>query len=458
MNKALKQLTNIGVPCYNEIGLYLHSLTSNCADDKSTSIGIEKNIKTKMVERVDDLIDNKVITTAKPVIDTINFYADDKSISTFDLTKEERYTKIFSPLVDLEKTEKSEKISKTKESLKKLKERLDYIRKNPYSTEFHDSLKNNFNNLYYGRIYGYDLRKYLEEEYNHYKEKYDKKKDIINVDYSDLIEEYTDSLIPEKVALFIADTYINEIYKSIITNDTIRIQECLFYLTAFLKNKIDKNIKIFRNKEITYDSIKQEYEGILIRYPELRELTYKRSFFENKDKQDNLNVINSLLTMKKVYVKESFVKKGEELDIKVKDGSHRRRNTPPTEEELQEIQDYLNYKYYTFLKHNPIAQIECPNKFSNYIAFLYENGYMPADRFHNVNTIEQMKADSIYVFDALTYEEMMQYNKPYLRQHMDIKPLNHSGDWEGRVEHIATQDTSQEMKDKAKQIVKNKTN
>ena len=41
---------------------------------------------------------------------------------------------------------------------------------------------------------------------------------------------------------------------------------------------------------------------------------------------------------------------------------------------------------------------------------------------------------------------------------MDIKPLNHSGDWEGRVEHIATQDTSQEMKDKAKQIVKNKTN
>ena len=69
-----------------------------------------------------------------------------------------------------------------------------------------------------------------------------------------------------------------------------------------------------------------------------------------------------------------------------------------------------------------------------------------------------MKADSIYVFDALTYEEMMQYNKPYLRQHMDIKPLNHSGDWEGRVEHIATQDTSQEMKDKAKQIVKNKTN
>ena len=79
---------------------------------------------------------------------------------------------------------------------------------------------------------------------------------------------------------------------------------------------------------------------------------------------------------------------------------------------------------------------------------------MPADRLKNVNTLNQMNKDSIYIFDALTYEEMIKYSKDYLRRNSEIKPLNHSGAWMERLDKIATMETSEEHKEKAKQMIK----
>lgn len=462
MNKALKELTNIGVPVYKSIELPIQNMTGTCSDHIGKTITLERDIRKETIDRIEKVVGKEAKVSSRDYLTDINFFANDNSTSVFDLDEKQRIINVSSNLIDKEKLEGKttkevlEKLKKEKEQFYKL---LDYTYKHPYTRDFHKYMRENYVTFYAGSDVRFDLRGYMRSEYN-FNEEFEKKLDeVFKIDFTDLLDDYTNDLNPEKVALYLAKTYMDEIYKSIITNDTSRIQECLFYLTAFIKNKIDRKIKLnIDRKEINYDSIKQEYESLLIRYPFLREIKYKRSFFENKDKEDNLKVIDSLINMEKVYVKETFVKPGPELNIKVKDGTHRRRNTPPTEEELREIQEYLDYKMYVFLKNNPIAQIECPNKFSNYIAFLYENGMMPADRFHNVNTIEQMKADSIYVFDDLTYEEMMQYNKQYLRQNMETKPLNHSGDWEGRVEHIATKETSQEMRDKAKQIVKNKTN
>ena len=461
MNKALKELTNVGVPVYNSIELPLQSMTGTCSDHIGKTITLEREIRRETIDRIEKVVGKDSKITSRDYLRDINFYANDNSTSVFDLDDKQRIINVSSNLIDQEHLEGRD----TKEVLEKLRKEKDefykhlrYINSQPYTKEFHKFMRENYTTFYNGSNVRYDLRGYMRSEYN-FNNEFEKKLDeVFKIDFSDLLDDYTNDLNPEKVALYIANSYIEEIYKSMIINDIPRMQECLFYLTAFIRNKIDRSIKIYINrKEISYNSIKKEYEEILMKYPLLRELTQKRSFFENKDKEDNLKVIDSLLNMKKLYVKESFVKKGEEPNIIIKDGTHR-RNTPPTEEELRQIQEYLDYKEYIFLKNNPIAQIECPNKFSNYKAFLYENGMMPADRFFNVNTIGEMKADSIYIFDDLTYEDMMQYNKPYLRQHMSIKPLNHSGDWESRVENIATMETSQEMKDKAKQIVKNKTN
>ena len=183
----------------------------------------------------------------------------------------------------------------------------------------------------------------------------------------------------------------------------------------------------------------------------------KRKNFENKNLDDNKKAIDSLIHMKKIIVDESFVKPGYKKETKNHTGK-KRIITEPTEAEKREIADYLDYKRYQFLKHHPIAQIDCEEEFSKYTAFLYENGLMPADRFKNVNNMSQMKADSIYIFDALTYKDRMKENKSEIRESYPIKPLNHSGSWEERLEELTKKDTSDEMKEKAKELVKNRTN
>jgi len=456
MNKALKELTNIGVPIYNPIELMVPNMTITCSDNIGKTIDLEREIRQEAIDRVDKLVDKHSLNYKKDYITRINFYADDNSTSVFNLKNQQKILNIFGNLVEIETLQGKD----TKEILENLKREkailsnlINYINAHPYTSKTFSDLKKFYPTLYSGKG-GSDLRYYLNNERNYYNSLEKRTDSIENIDFSDLLDDYTNELNPEKVSLYLANRYIDEINTAIITNDTNKQQESLFFLTAFVNNKIDKSIELDLGKKVTYNSIKKEYEAILMKFPHLKEITYKRSFFENKDKNDNISVINSILNMKKVYVKESFVKAGEEPDIKFKDGKHRRKNTPPTEEELRQIQEYLDYKRYVFLKNKPIAQIECPNKFSNYIAFLYENGMMPADRFKNVNTIEQMKADSIYIFDDLTYEEMMQYNKPYLRKNSIIKPLNHSGDWEGRVKTISTMETNEDMRIKAKQMIK----
>lgn len=462
MNKALKELTNIGVPVYNPIELYVRSITQACSDDRNRTTKLERDIRKETIDRVEKAVGKESKVASRDYLGYINFFANDKSTSVFDIDEKQRIINVTENLIDKEKLEgrtTEEVLEKWREEKEEFHRLLEYINYHPYTKEFHKYMRENYMKFYAGTDVRYDLRGYMRSEYS-FNDEFEKKLDeVFEIDFSDLLDDYTNDLNPEKVALYLANSYIQEIYKCIIINDTSRMQECLFYLTALIRNKIDRSIKIYVNrKEVSYDSIKQAYEELLIKFPDLRRLNYKRSFFENKDKEDNLKVINSLLNIKKVYVPESFVKKGQDPDIKIKDGTHRRRNTPPTEEEKQEIQDYLDYKEYIFLKNNPIVQMECPNKFSNYKAFLYENGMMPADRFYNVNTIEQMKADSIYVFDALTYEDMMKFDKPTLRKISKIKPLNHSGDWEGRVKAISTMETTPEMREKAKELVKNRTN
>lgn len=411
MNKALKQLINIGVPVYNPLKISIFNMSLICSDHRYYTIEVERDIRREAIDRVDKLVGTKPFNDKRDYIYTLDFYANDKSTSVIDITSKQRIINIFSNAY-------GEFDADTKE------EALSIIK----------SKRNNYSDYY-----------------NLLVEKIDQ---IEKLDFNDLIDEYTNNLNPEKTALYIAYLYLNEIKEALVYNDMDKVQECLFFLTAFINNKIDKNIEISINYDnvINYEKIKQEYETILMRYPFLRELNYNRRLFENKPLEDNKKVIDSLLNMEKIQVSESFVKPGHNNQI---DPSlEKRTRREPTEEEKEEIERYLEYKYYTFLKNSPIAQIECPQAFSNYIAFLYENGMMPADRFKNVNTISQMKADSIYIFDDLTYEEMMKHNKTYLRRYSKIKPLNHSGDWESRVANIINMETPKEMHEKAKQMVK----
>jgi len=457
LNKELKELTNIGIPVYSPIDIQIQDMTLTCSDNTSNAINIERQIRKEVIDRVDRLSGKISNNYYREYLPTINFYANDNSTSVFDITKKQRVLNVFGNYINTESIDKDKvyllellKVIRQKKDI--LAHRINYIRVNRYTHELFEDLKKNYSSLYRGKR-NQDLRTYLLNEKDYYDTLENNITSILNINYTDLIDEYTNNLNPEKVSLFLAKTYINEIYNLLLENDYSKIQEYLFYLTAFINNKIDKKTKIIINgKKVTYGSIRIEYEKILTKLKDLKELYASRSLFENKEISDNKKVIDSLLNMKKIIIDESFVKKGTSKNTN--SSNTPRIITPPTEEDKRQIERYLEERYYAYLKNNPIAQIECNQAFSNYIAFLYENGMMPADRLKNVNTLNQMNKDSIYIFDALTYEEMMKYSKDFLRRNSEIKPLNHSGAWMERLDKIATMETSEEHKEKAKQMIK----
>ena len=460
MNKPLSELLNIGIPVYNPLDLNIFDMTLKCSDHVSKTISLEREIRQEAIDRVDKIVGNKSANRKTEYLSTINFSANKESISVFGLTKKQRLINIFENMVDIEQIDgitDKEVLSKIKDCLIDLSYEVMYIKNKPYTKAFYNDIKKYYSPLYNGKD-GQDLRSYLEYEYNYYDLVSKRISEINNITYSDLLDDYTSDLNPEKLALFIAGNYMNEIYNALDNADIRAAQESLFYISAFIKKKIDKSIKISLpgRDEISYDMIKREFLYLLEDYSYLKDVYLKRSFFEHKELDFNKSMIDNIINMKDIKISGKLINPGERKDTKHGDVIHRRK--APTEDELKQIEEYLQYKYYIYLKNKPLAQITGEEYFSNYIAFLYENGMMPADRLLNVNTVSEMKADSIYVFDASTFDEMKNKNKTFLRKNSEIKPLNHSGDWEDRLQRIIEMDTSDELKEKAKELVKkNKT-
>lgn len=210
------------------------------------------------------------------------------------------------------------------------------------------------------------------------------------------------------------------------------------------------------NVRVDYDFIKKKYDNLFVLYPFLKDVYMKRSVFENKDKDLNLKIIDSLFSVKKIKINGKFITPSK-MFYKHGVGS-KKSNEPLTDEEKKLIDEYLDYKRYVYYSNSPIAEIECTDIFSNYSGFLYKNGVIASDRFKNINAMSELKADSIYFFNVLNFKKRMALSKFYLRANSNIKPLNHAGNWEERVSRIVNMGTSDEMINGAKQFVKKRTN
>ena len=160
----------------------------------------------------------------------------------------------------------------------------------------------------------------------------------------------------------------------------------------------------------------------------------------DKDKNDNMNVINSLINMNTIKTNDIFIRSGK-TDKKGTSSKNNRRI--PTLEELEAIKKYLDYKLYIYLKNKPIAEIVCDDSFSNYKAFLYQNGLIAADRFYKVNTASEMKKDAIYIFDALNFPKKIQLSKQELIG--NTPRIFHVNGWEDQIDEMCTSSTSDEL-------------
>ena len=312
----------------------------------------------------------------------------------------------------------------------------------------HDKLKTDIPEIYYGRTYGTDLRYYIGNETQHYNDINNCIPEILKIDYKDLFEEYTDTLNPEKTSLFIANLYLHRLKEAVVRKDVLAAQECIFYLRAYLRLKInvDKEISFYYEEPISNKIITREINNALKELPELRVLDYDRSFFENKPLEDNKKVIETLLKIESLKTDEIFIKNGKKYIRSAGLGLKKKREKA-SPEELEQIAKLLAEKEYVYLKNEPIAQIECDKRFSNYRAFVYENGMVPADRFKGIYHLDLAKQDAVYVFDAENFEEMIKLDKQDLRG--KVPRFYHSSKWKDKVDDVVSKETPEELHEAA---------
>ena len=440
---------SIGIPSYSSLVLPIYDMTLTCSSNRSNSISVERDIRYESQERIAKITGTWSSSKSTNILQEINFFADSSAYSILGLDDKQRVINIFRSLVDLDRKDSIDSLlSKVKDGNKELRDIVHYVRNNPYSTLMHDDLKKRIPNIYYGKAYGYDLRTYLCGELEHYLTIYNNMDKILNIDYSDIFSRYLDSLSIEKVKLYLAYYYMECLLDSIKLNDFNMAQECCFYLNSYFKGNSNSSLCI-SGDVFNFDSLKKRYEDILRRYPNLNRLDMNREFFLHHSKEDNLSVIDSLLKMKTIRTNEFFVKGGKDDS---KSNGQEREVTPLTEEEERAVKEYMDHKLYTYLKNRPLAQIVCNNSFANYIAYLYRNGMITADRMLRVNRVSETQSDAVYVFDADNFEDRIVLNKQQLRG--NTPRILHIPGWEDRIGEIASMSTSDSLREEAIKLVK----
>ena len=459
MNKDLKELTNIGIPIYKPLKLRVFEMTDLCSINKGKSITLERNLRKEIQNKVDTIVGRNNMSEKRSYINYIDFFSNDNSVSTFDVKRYRRVANIFENLIGLDTLNENSYMdlkSRIEKELNDFDSLTYYVFSNPYTKEVYNYIKNKYMDLY-NQKKSIDLRTFLNNQNAYYEGVY-KKLDYINeINYEELISEYVDCLNPEKLSLYIAYNYLLKVKEACLDDKKYNPNYPFLYISAFLRSGIDKKTKIYPDYsiEFSYENVKKEFDRLMKEY-KLEDLYYKRSLFEENTKEENISIINSLLKIQKVYETEKFIKPGHNETERESTGIKRKRRDL-TFEDLLMIEDYVKEKEFEYLKHEPIAKLECMDSFSNYVGFLYENGIIACDRLKNVNSLSELKADSIYFFKADSYDESIKKNKQELRRESDIKPLNHTGNWKERLSNIINMPTDEKTQNEAKNLVLRKS-
>lgn len=445
--REIEELLDTGIPAYDHIPLKVAQMTSHASKSISDSITAERKAFGEATDRLEKVIDCKKKYKLSNLLDTI-VIGSNQDTSHTEITSDVlvKYRNIFAELASLDYTKGKHHVIATAESrLKDFDDRVRYVRNNSYSTAMHNGLKQDFNEIYYAREYGEDLRQYLNSVNRYYHACHDNLSEISEIETRDLIEEYVESLDVQKLAVMIVKRYLVFARIAIESNDIYSAQKYLFVVTSFMKNKLNRNLIKENN------NLKISYKELLKDYPILRELELSRSLFTSNTFEDNQKVIESLLTMDKSIISEFFIKQSK-TDEKKEPGETRGPRRKVTEEERQYIEDYISQRLYTYLVNEPIMQLEPSSKFKDYAAFVYPNGQIIADRIYKLNTMSEIKKDAAYVFDAENFDRLIKHGKQEL---IPIVPriIHHEG-WEQEVAEYAKKETSNELKEAIKTLKK----
>lgn len=424
----VEDILNVGIPTYGNIELNVTNLTNKAHVNYTNAINAERHMFDEANKRVQNVTNISKEDKLNNVLNRILFHSDiSNSKSNIYIDNNEKKTNLYRDLIDLSNNEPNID-NKIIIRLEEYDNVCDYVRNNSYTTQMHNYLKENYNKIYYARKYGADLRSHLNNVRSYYHELKANEDKIDNIDLSDLINEYLEYLDVDKLVnqILLSDLSMTEV--SLENNDINNAIQYFFLVTAFMHEyNVNPNSDVYK-----------EYYRLINTYPSLKTLYMNRELFINNSYDDNIKVIDNLLKVKKYVTTESFVKPGKNYDNNGNGSSRKRR--PVTDEDKKVINDYLSEKLYTYLRYNPILQIETISNLKNYIGFLYENGIILTDRMYNVKSLSELKKDAIYVFNSSNFENLIKFDKQDLIG--NVPRIMHKNNWQDKVIKYINEDTN----------------
>ena len=460
---TLDKKLNIGVPCYKEISVPLYDLTLEGSKRRVDSISEERKVRKRLSREIEAELSTKSLSKNKEYLDVINFLSDQESLSYFTLGSKQEIVNLFGGLASANRDSDIKTINELiDERIAHLIEIRGYRGGLSTMSPAYEELVKNYSFLLGGKPFNITLEYYLDNQINYYlelKSFLEQNKDKIN--YRELLNEYECSLDENKVALFLAREYLKNIVRDLKNNDYTFAQHYMFYLTSFFNDMSNRKTFIsYGKKKYSYESLLAVYKRILKEYPSLKELDLDRSLFISSDYKTNRELIDTFIKMKEISISESFVKEGTVAAAKTSSSTKKVRTVSEKEkqakeEEKEKVKYYLDLRLYEYLRRNPLARLSCENYFNNYVAFVYENGLVPADRLKNVNTASQVNSDAAYLFNIDNFDEKIKLSKQELIS--NTERIIHRDGWESKLDARINKDLGIE-KERVLEYVKRSNN
>ena len=267
-------------------------------------------------------------------------------------------------------------------------------------------------------------------------------KDVENYANSNSIElENFKGLDKDKFELYVAYRYLDYLKNS---EDNDKKQSALYYLTAYLNELCGRlTTMTYKDKEISNVSLLKEFRKVLKQNKTLKPVNEPRSVYNSYHIKHVKNHINKylngldnwcvlrispteILQNQQARLERLADYNMEHVDIIDRDTKH-----AIFEKYIAMLIRKLNF----YENSNYELRLFGTGPFESHVAYFYPNGIVAVDKLYNESLdINPTYNEAIYVMDTKTFLNMIEMDKPVLRENDNVKRIIHSGDWEERLQ------------------------
>lgn len=282
-----------------------------------------------------------------------------------------------------------------------------------------------------------------------------------------------------KIELYIADKYINQIEileKDEITTET---QKLLYYLTVyFIENKQllesdysfalgdfeNKKIlpgTVIQGRKISINDLYKKYKRILLSNPKLKIVDFAWEDFQNM----NLKEIDEFITE---YINEKdanwefLPSKDDLIDTEIfaiykKEKDKRNKGNKKYQKSPDELLDLYIQKKHFFAETDPFKIVKGTKSFYGYVGYIYKNGKVILEKYLEGDEKNKKIADNnaIYVMNIEEFAILSRLSKTELIANKLCNRYIHRGQWQEKILAEISQEKLSDVSDCYTQYVDN---